>query len=174
MKTWLIVLTLAAAQDPAPGDRVEITFRSDGTIVGTVVKSPADVLTIDLSPEYPGLSGTLTVPKRDIKSVRKVRATLVPRQETADPALPAPPKPSIATPEPPKPEVVAPVVADPKAEEELKKAKAFYAKFPAPDWSVERRNAIRLKRYRGQIPTPMEREFEEGFSLWEKGRAASR
>lgn len=172
MMTLLLTLALAAAQDTAPGDRVEITFASGGTVIGTIVATPktapATALTLDLSSEY-GLTGTLSVPKGDVRNIRRLRPMLKPvigdPVPQTDPVPPPAPKPVVVTPEPPKPEVVVP--------DELQKAREFYAKFPAPDWSVERRNAIRLKKYRGQIPTPTEREFEAGFELWEKGRAAT-
>ena len=41
------------------------------------------------------------------------------------------------------------------------------------DWSPERYNMIRVKQYRGQLPTPMEREFAQAFDLWVKGRDAA-
>jgi outer membrane biosynthesis protein TonB len=180
MKTMMLTLALvpalalaAAAQEV--GDQVEVTFASGATLIGKIVATPKTVsaasLTLDLSWEYPGAAGTLSIPKGDVKAIRKVRVPV---------ELPTPPKPVVATPEPPKPPVVTPEppkpepAPEPKVDEELKKAKEFYAKYPAPDWSVERRNAIRLKRYRGQVLTAAEREFEAGFALWEKGRAAAR
>ena len=179
----ILGLNAAAHDDPAPGDRVEITFASEGTIVGIVVKPATPPrepsLTLDLAAEYPGLIGTLTIPMKDIKAIRKVRAPLVVnepwvcdlgnRQKAAAPAKPAP---TMAPSETPK-AAPAPDENARKAEEELKKAREMFAKFPPPDWSPERRNAIRLKQYRGQFPTPAEREFEQGFDLWEKGRAAA-
>jgi hypothetical protein len=194
----------AAARDPAIkdlalGDRVEITFHSTATITGTLVAPPgqpkgesidygrAAALTIDLSWEYPGLTGTMTVEKKEIRSVRKLR--LLNEKETADlvqikkrlaqanakPAAPKPATPAAALePAPaPKPEPAKPDDAAVKAEQELKKALEIFAKFPPPDWSPERYNAIRIKRVRGQVPTPTEREFFDGFSLWEKGKAAA-
>jgi hypothetical protein len=212
MKKMMLTLALApllalnaAAQDTrwgdlALGDRVEITFQSGGTIMGSLVaplpagKEPAatsvnyareSALILDVTWEYPGLNGTLSVPKKEIRSVRKLRVldaeTIkkledVKKQLAAENAKavapkspePAAPKDPLAT---PKPEAPADDAAK-KAAEELQKAREFYAKYPAPDWSPERRNAIRLKMFRGQAPTPAEREFEAGFSLWEKGRAA--
>jgi len=177
-----------AQDDLAPGDRVEITFRSGATLGGTIVAPPPKAdpgsLILDVTWEYPGLNGTMTVPKKDIQSLRKLRG-LDPdtkrkleeiKKRMAEENAQAPkPQPVVVTPEPPKPD---PAV-DPKDDkakkeaEELKKALEFYAKFPSPGWSEERRNAIRLKKFRGQVPTPTEAEFVAGFELWEKGRAAS-
>jgi hypothetical protein len=204
MKKMLLTLALApllalsaAAQesrweDLALGDRVEITFRSGSTIGGMLLAprpkmesvdyAKESALILDVSLEYPGLSGTMTVPKRDVQSIRRLRIKIEPRpicdrpptpKPSEEPSKPAAPKPVTSSPTPePAPEAPADDAAV-KAAEELKKAKEFYAKYPAPDWSPERRNAIRLKTYRGQRPTPAEREFEAGYSLWEKGRAAA-
>jgi len=176
-----------AADGFTPGDRIEITFHSGATITGTIVAPPAKSdpgsLVLDVTWEYPGVNGTMTVAKKEIKSIRKLRvldektkqklAEMKKRiaEENARAAEQKPaPKPAVETPEAPKPE---PEDKAKKEAEELKKAKEFYAKVPAPDWSEERRNAIRVKKYRGVVPTPTEREFEAGFELWEKGRAAS-
>jgi len=175
----------AAQDDPAPGERVEITFASGATLKGTVVKPTTPPrepgLTLDLTWEYPGLNGTLTVPTQDIRGLRKLEAldaealrkvTELKRKMAQDqastPATTKPPAPTAVKPAP-KPE-------EPKAkgDEELQKALEIYAKFPEPDWSPERRNAIRLKQYRGQVPTPQEREFLAGYDLWEKGRAEAK
>jgi hypothetical protein len=174
--------TAAAKDGPAPGDRVEITFPSGGTITGTIVAppptAPAGSLTLDVSWEYPGLNGTVTVPRQDLKGIRQLQAldeatkrklAELKKRPAESSAKPAVPKPAARAPEPPKAE---PQVDD-KAAEELKKAREFYERFPAPDWSPERLNAIRLKRYRGVVPTPGEREFEQGFELWQKGRDAA-
>ena len=96
MKYTLLVLPLlasvASAQDDvwkvlADGDRVQITFRSGNMIMGTLAHKPADPrlkqgatdysavseLTVDVSLEYPGLNGTMTIPKKEIKEVRKIQ-----------------------------------------------------------------------------------------------------
>lgn len=88
----------------AKGDRVQITFRSGGTITGMLVTNPIGQpvrpavreenaleekidytketsLTLDLSWEYPGLTGTMTLFKREIKEVRKLQKL---DQETID------------------------------------------------------------------------------------------
>jgi hypothetical protein len=95
MKHSLLLLpflaSVAFAQDDpwkslVKGDRVQITFRSGNTILGSLAARPADPrvppgaidyssvteVTIDVSLEYPGLNGTMTIPKREIKEVRKL------------------------------------------------------------------------------------------------------
>ncbi|HXX93379.1 MAG TPA: hypothetical protein VEN81_07080 [Planctomycetota bacterium] len=78
----------------ALGDRVQITFRSGGTITGNLDVNPigqkakprADgqpeealdytketSLTINLSWEYPGLTGTMTILKTEIKDLKKLQ-----------------------------------------------------------------------------------------------------
>ncbi|HXU10337.1 MAG TPA: hypothetical protein VN898_00080 [Candidatus Binatia bacterium] len=170
----IIGLPASALDDPAPGERVEITFPSGGTIMGTIVAppgtAPAGSLTLDVSWEYPGLTGTITVPKRDVAGLRKIRAMEESGRPAEAPAPAAAPKPAARPPEPPKPAPLPEV----KAAEDPGKAREFYARFPAPDWSPERRNMIRVKKFRGQIPTPAEREFDQNFELWEKGREASK
>ena len=96
MKYTLLVLPLlasvASAQDDvwkslSKGDRVQITVRSGNMIMGTLDHKPADPrmkqapvdyssvseLTLDVSLEYPGLNGTMTIPKKEIKEVRKIQ-----------------------------------------------------------------------------------------------------
>jgi hypothetical protein len=95
MKYSLLVLpflaSLAVAQDDpwkslAKGDRVQVMFRSGNTILGSLTTKPADPrtppgpvdfsavseITIDVSLEYPGLNGTMTIPKKEIKEIRKL------------------------------------------------------------------------------------------------------
>src|SRR6185436_8183421 len=69
------------------GDRVQITFRSGNMIMGTLDNKPMDPrlkpgavdysavneVTLDVSLEYPGLNGTMTVPKKEIKEIRKIQ-----------------------------------------------------------------------------------------------------
>jgi hypothetical protein len=96
MKYSLLVLpflaSLAAAQDDiwkqlSKGDRVQVTFRSGNTISGQLTNKPADPrivqekldmsalaeITLDVSLEYPGLNGTLSILKSEIKEIRKIR-----------------------------------------------------------------------------------------------------
>jgi hypothetical protein len=85
------VASVAVAQDDPwkslnKGDRVQIMFRSGNTILGSLTAKPGDPrvppgavdysalteITIDVSLEYPGLNGTMTIPKREIREVRKL------------------------------------------------------------------------------------------------------
>lgn len=88
----LLALPLAAQEeiyrDLELGNRVKITFRSGGTISGTLVveaKDPrkketvekvdylkAEALTLDIKWEYPGSEGTVTIPKDQIVAIRKL------------------------------------------------------------------------------------------------------
>lgn len=95
MNYALLLLALlaspASAQDDvwktlAKGDRVSITFRSGNQISGQLTAKPADPrlpqesldfsqaseITIDVSLEYPGLNGTLSIPRKEIKEIRKL------------------------------------------------------------------------------------------------------
>jgi len=96
MKYALMILpflaSAAGAQDDLwkqlqKGDRVSITFRSGNAISGQLASKPADPrtppgpedystatqITLDVSLEYPGLNGTLTIPKKEIKDIRKLQ-----------------------------------------------------------------------------------------------------
>jgi hypothetical protein len=205
MKTMTLSLALlpllglrAGAQDTpwsdlALGDRVEVTFFSGATIRGTLVSSGAKTrtvdysrereLTLDLTWEYPGLSGTMTLTKKEFKGVRKLRildetararpTPVVPRggddNGKALPAKPVAPNPPVE----PKPEATPDEKAAKEAEEQ-KKALEFYAKYPPPYWGPERHTLDVQKQARGQALSPAERDFEGGYAtLWEKGRAAS-
>jgi len=182
-----VLVGSAAAQDappgdPAPGDRIEITFASGGTVIGILVAparhAPPASWTLDLASEFPGLVGTLTVPKHDIQKIRKLRIVQQPRVcdlglnfRTPDPVQRKPATAAVA----PDPAPSQPPADDAarKTDEEMRKAREMYARFPSPDWSPERYNMIRVKQYRGQLPTPMEREFAQAFDLWVKGRDAA-
>ena len=96
MKYSLLLLpflaSTAAAQDDiwkslAKGDRVSVTFRSGNNIQGQLTAKPADPripegtldysqlaeITLDVSLEYPGLNGTLSIPRKEIKEIRKLQ-----------------------------------------------------------------------------------------------------
>ena len=191
----------AAAQDVfwsdlALGDRVEITFRSGNTLGGMLVAPDAKVksldyakepaLTLDVTWEYPGLNGTVTVLKKEIKSVRKMRvidektrlSLEEMKQRIAAENAKQRPEPKVVTPAPAptpdaKPETKPEDEAAAKAEE-LKKAMEFYAKYPSPFWGPERHTLNVQKKARGQAWSQAETEFEQDYEkLWEKGRAAS-
>lgn len=95
MKISLLLLPLLASfamaqDDPwkslTKGDRVQVMFRSGNTILGNLTGKPIDPrlapgpidysaaseITIDVSLEYPGLNGTMTIPKKEIKEIRKL------------------------------------------------------------------------------------------------------
>jgi hypothetical protein len=213
MKKMMMTLALApllalaaAAQDVswgdlALGDRIEVTFRSGNTISGSLVASNPKVSAIDYSKEstlildvtweYPGLNGTMSIPKRDILSLRRLRVMdektrqrliemkqriAADRAKSAEPRV-EPVKPA-AEPKPnaPKANADAKTLEDTaiKEAEELKKAIDFYAKFPSPYWGPERHTMDVQKKARGQSLSPLEVDFENGYAdLWEKGRAAS-
>ena len=104
MKNTLLILPFLAAsawgqaedvyKTLSVGERVQITFRSGGTITGQLDVNPVGrkpapkvpgapketldytketALTINLSWEYPGLDGTMTVLKKEIKEIRKLQ-----------------------------------------------------------------------------------------------------
>jgi len=96
MKYSLLLLpflasTLAAQDDLwktlSKGDRVAVTFRSGNMIQGQLTAKPADPripeapldfsqmseITLDVSLEYPGLNGTLSIPRKEIKEIRKLQ-----------------------------------------------------------------------------------------------------
>ncbi|HVE41435.1 MAG TPA: hypothetical protein VNM14_16190 [Planctomycetota bacterium] len=96
MKYSLLLLpflaSVASAQDDIwktlqSGDRVQITFRSGNMLLGNLAPKPGDPrvqppkvdysaateITLDLSLEYPGLNGTMTVPRKEIKEIRKLQ-----------------------------------------------------------------------------------------------------
>jgi len=203
------LLALAAAAQDVPwsdlavGDRIEVTFQSGNTISGTLVGATPKTTSIDYSKEaslvldvtweYPGLNGTMSVLKKEVKGLRKLRVMdektrqnliEMKRKLAADNAKGAEPKVDPAPADPklePKPE--APKTDEEKLNAELqakkdaeerKKAADFYAKFPSPYWGPERHIVDVQKKARGQALSAAETEFENGYlELWEKGRVAS-
>ncbi|HLY11906.1 MAG TPA: hypothetical protein VKW04_21575 [Planctomycetota bacterium] len=82
----------ASAQDDvwktlSKGDRVQVTFRSGNMIQGQVTGRPSDPripdsvvdysqateITLDVSLEYPGLNGTISIPRSEVKEIRKLQ-----------------------------------------------------------------------------------------------------
>jgi hypothetical protein len=97
---FFLALLAAADETPdevykrlAPGDRIEVTFLSGNTFTGKLLGFPreselgdggqdylkAKTFTIDVSLEYPGLDGTMTIAKTQIRRVRKLQQ-LTPEQ----------------------------------------------------------------------------------------------
>jgi hypothetical protein len=184
--------------DLALGERVEITFRSGGTILGKLVAPASRTAAIDFSKETSltldvseaGVDGTLTVSKKDVKALRRLRVEqpksisemAAPRPKVVAPPAPEKPKaPAPVTEAPPSPETDEEREARLRKEaeerrkiEELKQAVAFYEKFPPPFWGPDRHTMIVQKKARGQAWSAAETEFEKDYPrLWEKGRAAS-
>lgn len=177
------------------GERIEITFRSGGTIVGKLVAPDSKLkivdyskeasLTLDLSEEA-GTDGTMTVTKKEIKSVRKLGVEKKPISDFIPPRKPKsvedpkpekPPAPAPAPEATPKPETDEERQARLKKEEEEKlkaEAIAFYAKFQPPYWGPERHAMNAQKKARGQAWSAAEGEFEKDYEkLWKKGQDAS-
>ena len=96
MKYSLLLLpflaSVASAQDDvwktlSKGDRVSVTFRSGNMISGQLAAKPQDPripqedqdyskvaeITLDVSLEYPGLNGTLSIPRKEVKEIRKLQ-----------------------------------------------------------------------------------------------------
>jgi hypothetical protein len=88
----LLVSTASAQEDIwktlTKGDRVQVTFRSGNMIQGQLAAKPTDPripettttdysqveeITLDVSLEYPGLNGTLSIPRKEIKEIRKLQ-----------------------------------------------------------------------------------------------------
>jgi hypothetical protein len=202
----MLLLLLALAQDVtvkkdvsikdvAVGDRVEVRFHSGNTISGTVVAPPGKTkdeavnlatqssITLDVSMEYPGLNGTMTVLKKEIQKITllhqlddKTRKSIEQMKKELAQGNATKPPPKAETPSP-VPPVAEPPKADPKPEEakpeDDQKAKDLFAKFPPPAWGPDRLNAIRVKRQRGVVPSLDEQEFEKNFALWDKARQAA-
>lgn len=179
----------------ALGDRVEISFRSGRTLIGKVV-APGQTrekvesvdftkeksLTIDVSVEYPGLNGTMTVRKDEIRALRilgelserdrknleeQKRLLEEERKRAEEKPAPKPPPPAEkpATGEKPKEKDPA-AEAEKKRQEDLRKGEALYLKFPPPAWGPDRNTAIRIRKMSGIVIPPIELEFHEGFDLW--------
>lgn len=151
-------------------------------------------LTLDLSWEYPGLSGYITIPKDQIKSVRKLqkldketrdkldelRKQIKIELEEANRARKAEneAREKAAAEAAARAEKEAQAAAGAtnegeklvKEAEELKKALAIYAKFPPPEWGEERLKQIAAKSVARIQPTAEEKEFQENIGLWLKAK----
>lgn len=207
MMTFLPALLLAlAAQDDIYaqlklGNRIQVTFRHGATLSGTLVAVARDpkikideldytketTLTIDMSWEYPGLTGTMSIPKDQIKEVRKLQAldpttrkaieeqTRLAKLQTAKDEEERREAGKI------KDEAIKKAVAE-KLESEtkglneaekakklelIKKSLELRKKFPPGEWDpVKVAEAVRQRALNRLPPTPEQREFQENQQLW--------
>jgi hypothetical protein len=199
-------------------DRIQITFRSGGTITGQVVQNPGmrkkvdpaadpskpqevdfskeNEVTLDLGWEYPGLNGTMTIPKREIKDLRKLqnldqatldrlrgekkkieaqlaaqnaerRAAEKKRDEEARQAML---KLEKAKREAEKHAAKSGATADKM--DRLKKGMDLMEKYPSSDWGPDRLKSI-AQRAASKFPvTPDEQEFVQNFDVIQDARNA--
>lgn len=217
MKYSLLLLpflvSTAAAQDDiwkslSKGDRVSVTFRSGNSIQGQLTAKPADPrlpegtldfsqmseITLDVSLEYPGLNGTLSIPRKEIKEIRKLqnldKATMdrinaeiarIRQQSAADEAArrtaeserdAASKKAREAAEKLDKTssEVKTKGAAAVKDLEDIQKGLDLLKKFPPGQYGPETAKAVADKAIQKLPVTPMEREFLEPETqrLWNK------
>ena len=199
----------AAAQDDdyrplRLGDRIQITFHSGNTLTGNLVAPPvkpdekkvdkvdfikAIALTLNISWEYPGLNGTMTIRKDQIKSVRKLRALdeatikrlkqeiekakadLIQREGARQAAAAK----RIQEAEKASAEATAQDAAAERGKSELKriddlrKGLEVLAKFPPPAWGPHKLQEIQAKNLNRLPMTLQEREFVQNIELWMLG-----
>ncbi len=146
-------------------------------------------LTLDVSWEYPGLDGTLTIAKDQVRAVRKLQpldpktlerlkeekakiAQGLARDNEARAALEeeralqaekdAEEARRIAEEKLPGSEEAKVI----KEAEKIKKALEIYRKFPPPEWGPEKFTDIQGKSIRKQMPSMEEREFMQNYEAW--------
>jgi hypothetical protein len=216
MKYTMILLpflaSAAAAQDDVwktlnKGDRIQVTFRSGNMLLGNLDNKPTDPrlapvvtdyssateITIDLSLEYPGLNGTMTIPKKEIKEIRKLQnldpATMKRIQEEMKriQALAAADEASRKTSEAERDKIKEKErkKADEEAKdkekdkeagskalkdfEDLQKGKELLKRFPPDKWGPQTASQVAEKSLRKQPVTADEVEFlkDENRRLWD-------
>ncbi len=211
---WILALLASPAmgrQDDvwkalALGDRVQVTFRSGNAITGTLAVLSRDpkvkvtsvdyvkegALTLDVSWEYPGLNGTLTISKKDIREVRKLQnldpktiEDLRKQRERVQIELQEANKRNQEAKEKSDRETLAAAAQAEKeriqktltgddikrleAEAEgLKKGYEVLQKFPPSEWGPKRLEEISLKAQRRQPLSDQEREFMANVEHWVK------
>jgi len=215
MKYSLIVLpflaTLAFAQDDVwksmkKGDRIQVTFRSGNMISGQLDSKPADPriktadvdysqaaeITLDVSLEYPGLNGTMTIAKKEIKEIRLLqnldpvtRKRLEDEVKRIQAQVSADERARKSSDEERAKAAAAAAKAAAKAEDaqksattkgedlvkeadELKRGLELLARFPPDKWGPQTMKEIADKTIRNQRATPDERDFSENYALWQK------
>lgn len=182
------------------GDRVQVIFRSGNMITGKLTVKPGDPrvkvaevdyavateLTMDVTLEFPGANGSLSISRKEIKEVRKLQnldaqtmkrmqEELAKVQEAArvdeeerkrnekerDSKKPKPGDPADPA-VPANPDGKEPAVdAD-----RLKKGLELLARFPAPEWGPHRVQELAAKALRKQPITLTEKEFADNIGLW--------
>jgi hypothetical protein len=229
MRYTLFVLPVLAAsawgqaedvyKNLALGDRVQITFRSGGTLTGNLDVNPIghkprakgdglpeeaidytkeNSLTINLSWEYPGLTGTMTILKTEIKEVkrlqildketmdrlRKQKAQIQKDLEKQNLQLRADSakrdKEALAEAKKLADKTKSEMDANAKAAEEGKNAKLaeeaakLLKKFPPEaGWGPDKLNDIQQKSTRkNALITPDETEFLQSYQMWIRARDA--
>jgi hypothetical protein len=165
-----------------------IRFRATSPVEMAVDYSREKALTIDLSWEYPGLNGTISVPKDQVKAIRKLRALdpkiikqLEEEKKKLAQQLKRENEERLTLEEDRDREAQE---AARKREEEgkagagndgdriikegekLKKALEVYQRFPPPEWGPEKLQEIQARSIRKQ-PIPLnEREFMVKYDEW--------
>ena len=217
MKYSLILLpflaSVASSQDDLwktlkKGDRIQVTFRSGNMITGQLEAKPGDPrikgpevdygqateLTLDVSLEYPGLNGTMTIPKKEIKEIRLLqnldpvtRKRLEDEVKKIQQQIAADESARKSSDEERSKAAAAAVAAAAKGDnakktaaqkgedlvkeaEELKKAMEIFSRFPPDKWGAQTMKEIADKTIRKQAITQEEREFldPEVQRLWQK------
>ncbi len=208
----LLAVPAAAQENPyanlALGDRVQITFRSGNAVTGTLIAVTPDpsvkvekldytkekALTIDLSWEYPGINGAMTVPKDQIVTFQKLQklddATLRRLMEEKEKV-----KQQLERDDEARKKAEA--ERDDAAQKEVKKAAAeeknrlstgkdaasilknaenmakgleLVTKFPPEEWGPQKLKDFQAKIVKKLPLTAEEREFLNNYDLWQMGK----
>jgi hypothetical protein len=158
--------------------------------VPTIDYSRETHITIDLSWEYPGLNGTMTIPKDQIKVLRKLqnldsnllervkqekaklkaeleaqdadRRAIADRRAASAAAEAETSEKDQAT----KTEAATEGDAAIRKLDDLKRGLELLQKFPPDQWGPEKLKELKDKAIRKQIPTAEELEFQEGYPYW--------
>ena len=196
------------------GDRVQVIFRSGGTITGQLARnkvgqkpgvpadqaidySKEDSITVDLSWEYPGLEGTMTILKREIRDVKKLQTLdketmerLKKQKEEVRRELErqnAQNKADAERRDKEALEAARKAAAQAKREadlagkagdvteklEKLKKGFELLKEFPPEaGWGPDKLKDIGGKAQRKQPVTEQERKFMENFGAWSEAKSA--
>jgi hypothetical protein len=178
-----------------------VVFRSGNMITGQLTAKPGDPrvkvvevdytkvgeLTLDVTLEYPGLNGTLSIPRKEIKEVRKLQnldATTMKklqdelkRVQEAAVADEAARKAAegrrdaeaqAATAKPGDTATPAGTEASGAVDARLKAGLDLLARYPPPEWGPHKVAELVAKAGRKQPITPTEKEFADNIGLWQE------